>query len=61
MVFPQRRGETSQEREKVEGTYDFADPVEQMKAIDQAMRHYFAAENWVQVRDRKFPGLRYGS
>jgi hypothetical protein len=39
-------------------TYDFADPVAMIKAIDQAMRHYFAAENRVQVRNKQFPGLR---
>lgn len=54
----QERSEAPQEQGKVEGTYDFVDPVEQIKAIDLAMRHYFAAENWVEVRNKRFPGLR---
>ena len=40
------------------GTYDFSPPVELVKAIDQAMRHYFEADRWLVTRNRLFPGLR---
>jgi hypothetical protein len=40
------------------GTYDFNNPVEQVKAIDLAMRYYFGADHWLVVRNRLFPGLR---
>jgi hypothetical protein len=39
-------------------TYDFRSSVEQAKAIDQAMRHYFNADHWLAIRNRLFPGLR---
>ena len=39
-------------------TYDFADSVVVMKAVDLALRHYFGAEDWLTVRNRLFPGLR---
>jgi hypothetical protein len=41
-----------------EGTYDFAGPVELVKAIDLAMRNYFGAEHWLATRNRLLPGLR---
>lgn len=44
---------------RLPGTYDFASPVERIKAIDQAMRQYFGADNWVAVRNKLFPGLRH--
>jgi hypothetical protein len=40
------------------GTYDFLSSVEQVKAIDQAMRHYFNAGHWLAIRNRLFPGCR---
>jgi hypothetical protein len=40
------------------GTYDFGSSVEQVKAIDRAMRHYFNADHWLAIRNRLFPGLR---
>jgi hypothetical protein len=40
------------------GTYDFGSSVEQVKAIDQAMRYYFNADHWLAIRNRLFPGLR---
>jgi hypothetical protein len=40
------------------GTYDSRSSVEQVKAIDQALRHYFNADHWLAVRNRLFPGLR---
>jgi hypothetical protein len=39
---------------KAIGTCDFASPVELVKAIDLAMRHYFGAADWLSVRDRLF-------
>jgi predicted transcriptional regulator len=39
-------------------TYDFRSSVEQVKAIDQALRHYFNADHWLAIRNRLFPGLR---
>ncbi|MBM3946157.1 MAG: hypothetical protein FJ315_01995 [SAR202 cluster bacterium] len=58
MKAPHQRSEAAQEQAKVDGTYDFVGPAERMKAMDLAMRHYFAAENWVQVRNKRFPGLK---
>jgi hypothetical protein len=40
------------------GTYDFASPVEKVRAINRAMRHYFVAADWLALRDRLSPGLR---
>ena len=40
------------------GTYDLAGPVERVKAIDHALRHYFDTDNWLAARERLFPGLR---
>lgn len=40
------------------GTYDFASPVELVRVIDLAMRHYFEVNDWLSLRDRLFPGLR---
>jgi hypothetical protein len=40
------------------GTYDSRSSVEQVKAIDQALRHYFNADHWLAIRNRLFPGLR---
>ena len=45
-------------RESLVGTYDFRSSVEQVKAIDRALRHYFNADHWLAVRNRLFPGLR---
>jgi hypothetical protein len=39
-------------------TYDFANPVLVMKAVDLALRQYFGAKDWLTVRNRLFPGLR---
>jgi hypothetical protein len=39
-------------------TYDFRSSVEQVKAIDQALRHYFNTDHWLAIRNRLFPGLR---
>ena len=45
-------------RESLVGTYDFRSSVEQVKAIDRALRHYFNADHWLAIRNRLFPGLR---
>ena len=37
--------------------WDSAPPPEQMKAIDQVLRHYFGSEDWVRERNRALPGL----
>lgn len=39
-------------------TYDFADPVEMVKAIDLAMRQYFGAADWPSIRNKLLPGLQ---
>jgi hypothetical protein len=40
------------------GTYDSGSSVEQIKAIDRAMRHYFNADHWLAIQNRLFPRLR---
>jgi hypothetical protein len=40
------------------GTYDSRSSVEQIKAIDWAMRHYFDADQWLIIRNRLFSSLR---
>jgi hypothetical protein len=42
---------------RVAGTYDFGRAIEQVKAIDRAVRHYFGGDNWLAIRNRWFPGL----
>ncbi len=49
---------TSTRRLEHVDTYDFANSVMVMKAIDVALRQYFGAEDWLSVRNRLFPGLR---
>jgi hypothetical protein len=44
--------------ESLVDSYDFRSPVEQVKVIDRAMRHYFNADHWLAIRNRLFPGLR---
>ncbi len=39
-------------------TYDFANSVLVMKAVDMALRQYFGVEDWLTVRNKLFPGLR---
>ena len=39
-------------------TYDFANPVEKVEAIDLALRHYFGTKEWSAMRSRQFPGLQ---
>ena len=45
-------------RPEHDDTYDFADSVAVMKAVDLALRRYFGAKDWLTVRNRLFPGLR---
>ena len=39
------------------GTYDFASPVELVKSIDLAMRHYFGADDWLAIRNSRAAGV----
>jgi len=39
-------------------SYDFAGPVEMVKAIDLAMREYFGATDWPSIRNSLLPGLQ---
>ena len=39
-------------------TYDFANPVEKVEAIDLALRHYFGTKEWSAMRSRQFPVLQ---
>ena len=36
---------------------DSATPAEQMRVIDEAMRYYFGAKDWVRERNQVLPGL----
>lgn len=40
------------------GSYDDATPVEQMRAINLAMRAYFGTKNWLIARQRVTPGAK---
>ena len=40
------------------GSYDDATPVEQMRAINLAMRAYFGTKNWLTARQRVTPGAK---
>jgi hypothetical protein len=37
---------------------DGAAPADQMRAVDRALRMYFAAEDWLKERDDRNPSLR---
>ena len=39
------------------GTYDLAGPVDSVKAVDEALKHYYGAENWLAVRQKLQPGI----
>lgn len=39
------------------GTYDLASAVDRVKAIDEALKHYYGAENWLAVRRKLQPGV----
>ena len=39
------------------GTYDLASAVDRVKAIDEALKHYYGAGNWLAVRRRLQPGI----
>ena len=49
---------TRRPRLEHDDTYDFANSVVVMKAVDLALRQYFGVEDWLTVRNRLFPGLR---
>ncbi len=39
------------------GTYDLAGTVDRVKAVDEALKHYYGAENWLAVRQKLQPGI----
>jgi len=42
---------TTQTLVRPTGTFDHADPVEQMQAIDLVLRYYFATPDWLRARE----------
>ena len=40
------------------GTYDFANAIDQVKAIDEALKHYYGTENWLALRRKLQPGTK---
>ena len=40
------------------GTYDFARAVDRVRAINEALKHYYGTENWLTISDRLQPGAR---
>ena len=39
------------------GTYDLASAVDRVKAIDEALKHYYGAKNWLAIRRKLQPGI----
>ena len=39
------------------GTYDLAGAVDRVKAVDEALKHYYGAEDWLAVRQKLQPGI----
>ena len=39
-------------------TYDFVTAVEKVRAIDEALKRYYGAENWIAVRRKLQPGIK---
>ncbi len=39
------------------GTYDLANAVDRVKAIDEALKYYYGTENWLAVRRESQPGV----
>ncbi len=39
------------------GTYDLVGAVDRVKAVDDALKHYYGAENWLAVRQKLQPGI----
>ena len=39
------------------GTYDLVGTVDRVKAVDEALKHYYGAENWPAVRQKLQPGI----
>ncbi|MFQ5872906.1 MAG: hypothetical protein ACE5JL_03780 [Dehalococcoidia bacterium] len=40
------------------GTYDFANAVDRVKAIDEALKRYYGAQKWLAVRRKLQPGIK---
>ena len=38
-------------------TYDLASAVDRVKAIEEALKHYYGSENWLAVRRKLQPGI----
>lgn len=38
------------------GSYDQASPVDRLRAVDLAMRHYWGTADWLAARRRARPG-----
>ena len=38
-------------------TYDLTSAVDRVKAIDEALKHYYGAENWLTVRRKLQPSI----
>ena len=41
----------------VSGSFDHIAPIEEMRSVDEAMRLYFKAEDWLRQRNEDVPGL----
>ena len=39
-------------------TYDSATDVDKVRAIDEALKRYYGAENWIAVRRKLQPGIK---
>ena len=39
------------------GTYDLTEAVDRVKAVDEALKHYYGAENWLAARQKLQPGI----
>ena len=40
------------------GSLDHSEPVVQMCAVDLVLQKYFESEDWLNVRNKEFPGLQ---
>ena len=39
------------------GTYDLANAVDRVKAINEALKHYYGTGNWLAERQKVQPGI----
>ena len=40
------------------GTYEIANGVDRVKAINEVLKHYYGAENWLAIRRKLQPGIK---